>query len=99
MRELPQNARCSIERSDPRVSFNSKKESVHMNFTHSNREAGSTVLTWGSKKDYRVCKGQPSQLGMTKISSIKNIVSVTCGYHHTLATTEEGKLFGWGKNT
>jgi alpha-tubulin suppressor-like RCC1 family protein len=62
------------------------------------KEVASTVLTWGSKKDYRVCKGQP-YLNMTKITSIKNILSVACGCHHTLVVTQEGKLYGWGKNT
>ena len=64
-------------------------------------ETASTLLTWGSKKDYRVCKGKPAVLSpnLTHITSINNVVSISCGFHHTLAVTKEGAVFGWGKNT
>lgn len=57
------------------------------------------MLVWGSKKDYRVCKGQQTKLNMIKVTTIKNIKMVACGYHHTLVVTEEGRVYGWGKNT
>jgi alpha-tubulin suppressor-like RCC1 family protein len=36
---------------------------------------------------------------MTKLTSIKNIKQIVCGYHHTLIVTVEGHVYGWGKNT
>lgn len=54
---------------------------------------------WGCKKDFRVCKGDSSGLGIVRISNLGKIRAVVCGYHHTLAITQEGCVFGWGKNT
>ena len=57
------------------------------------------MIVWGSKKDHRVCKGQGFKLNMIRVTAIKNIKSIVCGYHHSLVVTVDGQLFGWGKNT
>jgi alpha-tubulin suppressor-like RCC1 family protein len=40
------------------------------------------------------------RFGKPQLIKIPNqkVKKVTCGYRHTLAITESGKLFGWGYN-
>ena len=57
------------------------------------------MMVWGCKKDFRVCKGEANKLNMIRINHLGKISAVVCGYHHTLAVLEDGRVFGWGKNT
>ena len=57
-------------------------------------------MAWGCKKDSRVLYSD-SNNNPTKISEIKvdyNLKDLSCGAHHTIAYTKEGRMFGWGKN-
>jgi RCC1 and BTB domain-containing protein len=46
------------------------------------------------------CTNYPHQLTPIKINGFNNekVISVSCGYEHSLALTEYGEVYGWGRN-
>ena len=45
---------------------------------------------------YQSFVGKPSPV---LIPETEKVVKIVCGYRHSLAITEDGKLFGWGYNS
>ncbi|XP_041043914.1 uncharacterized protein LOC121277979 [Carcharodon carcharias] len=50
--------------------------------------------TAAKTKEFSIMKPQ-----LLKSLSMRNIIQVACGNHHSLALSKDGKLFAWGQNT
>ena len=71
---------------------------ISINFV-STPPASGYALAWGSGKDGRC--GTGSEEDVTEAFEIfgnsAQVVSLQCGYHHSAAVTNDGKVFTWGR--
>jgi hypothetical protein len=59
------------------------------------------VYVWGfrnSGQQGNGVRGVASNVAITKVNSLKNIVALTGGAYHLLALAENGVVYGWGQN-
>ncbi|CAG2104247.1 unnamed protein product, partial [Medioppia subpectinata] len=59
------------------------------------------VYGWGSNdqgqlaQQYKIDKLRPEIISYL---NDKNIIQISCGFHHTLALTSDGRVYAWGRN-
>lgn len=60
----------------------------------------SEIFVWGCNELGQLGLGDKiNRLIPTKFDSVENVISVSCGNHHTMALTCNGKVFSWGCNS
>ncbi|XP_047573908.1 probable E3 ubiquitin-protein ligase HERC6 isoform X2 [Lutra lutra] len=61
------------------------------------------VFAWGAGSEGQLGIGEFKEINLipTKIKTLTDIkiIQVSCGHHHSLALSEDGRLFSWGSNS
>ncbi len=61
--------------------------------------ADGTVMGWGSNDYGQVGDGtRNDRYHPVKVNGLEKVVSVSCGYLHSMARTKDGRVFVWGAN-
>jgi hypothetical protein len=58
------------------------------------------VYAWGQNKSGQIGNGMSNQLIPIKVNGFngEKVIQISCGYHHSMALTESGRVFSWGNN-
>jgi alpha-tubulin suppressor-like RCC1 family protein len=58
------------------------------------------VYAWGENGSGQIGNGRRHQLILIKVNGFneEKVIQISCGYNHSMALTESGRVFSWGNN-
>ncbi len=56
------------------------------------------LYSWGRNDQGQLGLGYDPNGNLPEKINLTNILSISCGCHHTIAATTDGKFYSWGKN-